>query len=77
MIEQLWRDFCLKCFGNISEQQYIDLRRTFYGGASALYFALMAQLDPGDEPSEADLEKMRGVQAELVAFNELVKQGKA
>ena len=31
-IEKEWCKFCLACFGNISDQQYIDLRRTFYRG---------------------------------------------
>jgi hypothetical protein len=77
MIEKQWREFCLACFGNISEQQYIDLRRAFYGGASALYFSIMRMLDPGDKPTEADLEKMHAMQAELYAFNEEVKAGRA
>jgi hypothetical protein len=77
VIEEEWKKFCLACFGNISDQQYIDLRRTFYGGASALYFALMKMLDPGIEATEADLEKMRAFHGELAAFNEDVKAGKA
>jgi hypothetical protein len=77
VIEAEWKKFCLACFGNINEQQYIDLRRTFYGGASALYFALMKMLDPGAEPTEADLEKMRAFHGELVAFNDDVKAGRA
>jgi hypothetical protein len=77
VIEAEWKEFCLACFGNLSEQQYIDLRRTFYGGASALYFALMKMLDPGAEPTDADLAKMRAFHVELTAFNEDVKAGKA
>ncbi len=77
MIEQEWKKFCLACFGNISDQQYIDLRRTFYGGASAVFFALMSMLDPGDEPTEADLQRMRDLHAELHKFNDDVKAGRA
>lgn len=55
MIEKQWREFCLACFGDIGEQQYIDLRRTFYGGALALYFVILGMLDPGQEPTEADV----------------------
>ena len=77
MIEQQWKAFCLACFGDISEQQYIDLRRTFYGGASTTYFAIISMLSPGDEPTEADLQKMRDLHAELQAFNDEVKAGRA
>jgi len=76
-IEAEWKKFCVACFGDISDQQYIDLRRTFYGGVSALYLLLMRMLDPGDEPTEADLAKMRSIHNELMAFNEAVKTGKA
>jgi hypothetical protein len=79
MIEKEWLDFCRKCFGNISHQQYIDLRRTFYGGAAALYGLQMRLLDPsaGDEPTEQDLQMMRGLRTELDHFNEEVKAGRA
>lgn len=78
MIEQEWRKFCLACFGNLSnQQQYIDLRRTFYGGASMTYFYVMTKLDPGDEPTEADLQRIRDFHNELVAFNDAVKAGEA
>lgn len=76
-IEQKWKEFCLACFGDISEAQYIDLRRTFYAGASTLYFILMSSLAPGDEPTEDDLSKMRDLHNEIFAFNEAVKAGKA
>jgi hypothetical protein len=58
--------FCKACFG-----------RTFYGGASAVYFLLLARVSPGDEPTEADIDLMRGLQRELGAFVESVKAGKA
>jgi hypothetical protein len=69
--------FCKACFGDVSDQQFIDLRRTFYGGASAVYFLLLARVSPGDEPTEADIDLMRGLQRELGAFVESVKAGKA
>lgn len=77
MIEAEWKKFCLTCFGNISEQQYIDLRRTFYAGASSLFFVFMNLLDPGTEPTEGDLERVTALQKELESFNEDVKAGVA
>lgn len=76
-IEVEWLKFCLACFGDIEPQQYIDLRRTFYGGAAAFYGLLMSELDPGEEPTEEDMDKMASLHNELIAFNDAVKAGKA
>jgi hypothetical protein len=77
MIEKEWQSFRVACFGNISEQQYVDLRRTFYGGVSSLYFILMSSFDSGDEPTESDLQRMRELHNELHLFNDAVKAGEA
>lgn len=77
VVEQEWRKFCLACFKNIGEQQYIDLRRTFYGGASALFYVFIGLLEPGEEPTEGDLARVTALHDELEAFNQAVKEGKA
>ena len=77
LIESEWKQYCITCFGDIGPQQYIDLRRTFYGGASALYFLIMTKLEAGDIPTEADLQTMRDLHNEIHQFNEDVKAGKA
>ncbi len=76
-IEKEWRKFCLACFGNISDQQYIDLRRTFYGGIAALLSVQLNQLEGGDEATENDLAMMHSIQDELIYFNDEVKAGRA
>jgi hypothetical protein len=76
-IEEEWKKYCLACFGNISDQQYIDLRRTFYGGASALFFVFMGLLEPGLEPTAGDVERVTMLQNELLRFNQDVTDGKA
>lgn len=76
-IEKEWRKFCLACFGNISDQQYIDLRRTFYGGVSSLLSVQLNQLEPGDDATESDLAMMHSIQDELIYFNDEVKAGRA
>lgn len=76
-IEYQWQDFCLKCFGNLDPQQYVDLRRTFYGGAVALYGLLMQHLDSGDEITDHDVQMMHNLRDEILRFNEDVKAGKA
>lgn len=77
LIEDEWNDFSLKCLANITHQQFIDLRRTFFGGASALYHLMMTHLDSGDEPTEQDLQMMRDLRDEIRAFNDRVKAGEA
>ena len=75
LIQDEFDEFCIACFGDISRQQYIDLRHTFFGGASALYFLVMRKLSPESEPTEGDLEIMRGIHREIHRFNEEVKKG--
>ena len=69
-IEKEWRKFCLACLGNISDQQYIDLRRTFYGGVAALLNIQLTRLDGGDEATENDLAMMHSIQDELANFED-------
>lgn len=76
-IEKEWRKFCLACFGNISDQQYTDLRRTFYGGVSALLFIQLSKLESGEEPTENDMAMMHSIQDELAQFGHEVKAGRA
>jgi len=74
-LHEEFQKFCLACFGDISEGQYTDLRRTFMGGAAAVFGFLMREIEPGEEPSEADLALVRSLQDELLDFNEAVKRG--
>jgi hypothetical protein len=74
-IDHEWKSFSSACFRDISEQQYIDLRRTFYAGAAALYGLLMQRLDGGDEVTEHDIEMMHRLREEMRRFNEDVKAG--
>jgi len=48
--------------------QIEECRRAFYGGAVALFNAVMTMLDPQVEATEADLQKMQDLQEELAAF---------
>jgi hypothetical protein len=71
-----WEEFSKAVFvRGMSAQQLTDLRRTFYGGASAMYFAVLRHLSPGDEVTESDLDFMMGLRKELHEFNEAVKRG--
>lgn len=74
MLDRQWQTFKAACFPpNLSKQQNIDLKRTFFGGAAGLINALndvpLASMDTSDLLSQ--------LQAELLMFNEDVKAGKA
>ncbi len=48
--------------------QIDEMRNAFFAGAQYLYFTLISTVDPGDEPTKADLERMDKIEAELNAF---------
>jgi hypothetical protein len=52
------------------EIQIKETRQAFYAGASILFTVLTMPgvLDPGDEPTDADMQKMADLQAEIDAF---------
>jgi hypothetical protein len=57
--------------------QVQECRRAFYAGAESLLRAVMAGLDPGAEPTDADMVKMQEIEIELSQFVEDVKKGLA
>lgn len=52
------------------DQQVSELRQAFMAGAQHLFTSIMQVLDPGEEPSAADLNRMSLIDAELRAFGE-------
>lgn len=49
-------------------QQVADLRKAFMAGAHHTFASLMTMLEPGEDPTTADLSRMDKIQAELDAF---------
>ena len=45
-----------------------EMRNAFFAGAQHLFGSTMTILDPGEEPTDADLERMSLIQDELNAF---------
>lgn len=73
-LERQWQSFKAACFPpDLSKQQAIDLRRTFFGGAAGL-IAVMAEIPIKDMSTEDIFSE---VQAEMFMFNEDVKAGRA
>jgi hypothetical protein len=54
-----------------------ETRRAFYAGAQAVFMSILTMLDPGTEPTEADLRKMDALDQELRIFKEEVRAGRA
>jgi hypothetical protein len=50
------------------ENQIKELRMAFFAGALHLYSSMMASLDPGDDETPGDLQRMRNIDTELRAF---------
>lgn len=48
--------------------QIREMRNAFFAGAQHLFSTIMRTLDPGDEPTEADMRRLDNIQAELDAF---------
>lgn len=49
-------------------EQLADQRNMFFAGARHLFASIITILDPGTEPTEADLIRMDLIDAELKAF---------
>lgn len=50
------------------EHQVADLRKAFMAGAQHTWSSMMTMLDPGEDPTTADLSRMGKIQGELDAF---------
>lgn len=73
-IEKLWRSFKVAAFPfELSKQQNIDLKRTFFAGAVAMIAAI------GEVPLEvmSAEDTLTELKAELMMFNEEVRAGRA
>ena len=73
-LEGQWETFRATCFPpNLSKQQSIDLKRTFFGGAAGMIYAMTET--PLGSMSATDL--FTELQTELLTFNEDVKAGRS
>lgn len=54
------------------EVQINECRQAFFAGAVILMAKIMRSLDPGDEPSDADMQRMADIQDELDAFGQQI-----
>lgn len=78
VLDAAWRNFAERVIpADAPDIQRIECRRCFYAGAQALLTGIMVMLDPGTEPTDADLSRMEGISAELERFGKDVAEGRA
>lgn len=69
LIEAGFQGYLLHCFPNgLPDFQRHELRCVFFAGAHHLFATIMRTLDPGEEPTDADLARIGQISAELEAF---------
>lgn len=77
-IENQWRGFA-KAIGidDAPEVQRVEMRRAFFAGVACI-FKIAHEVDDGtEEPTEADMQLMREIDAELKAYVVELKNGRA
>lgn len=67
-IEKGWNSYRALLPKEAGEVQIRETRQAFYGGAAILFESIMMMLDPGAEPTEADMQRMTDIQNELREF---------
>jgi hypothetical protein len=69
LIEAGWFSMVLACeLEDAPDIQLKEMRMAFFAGAQHLFGSIMSILDPGEEPTDKDLERMDLIQKELDAF---------
>jgi hypothetical protein len=56
--------------------QRVETRRAFYAGALTLFRALIAGLDPDNDPTLEDVRRIDAIDAELKSFYKRVEAGR-
>jgi hypothetical protein len=69
LIEAGWMAFRIYMIPTYAtKDQIIDMRMAFFSGAQHLYGSIMTVLEPGDEPTEKDMDRMRLIHDEMEVF---------
>ena len=69
-IEKGWNSYRALLPKDAGEVQIRETRQAFYGGAAIMFEAMMRMLDPGEEPTDADMQRMADIQNELSEFGQ-------
>lgn len=74
IIEGGWKAFEILSLQECSELQRTEMRKAYFFGAQHLWATVMNILEPGEEPTELDMERMSKINAELDRFVEEIKK---
>lgn len=77
LFKRKWATYCALLPQSAGLVQVQETRRAFYAGGAALFHVIVNELDPGDEPTEADLKKMDALKEEFDQFARDLADGKA
>ncbi len=72
---QEWAKFQKSVFHRAPPELLPDLKISFYGGV-AIFYRILTDLAPGDEPTQADLDILSDIDAELKEFATNCKVGR-
>jgi hypothetical protein len=68
IVEGGWKAYELLVLKDTSELQRSECRKAFFFGAQHLLGSMLGFMDPGEEPTESDMERMKKLEAELSRF---------
>ena len=68
LIDAGFQGLRLAAYKDAGPQQVATMRECFFAGAQHLFTSIMSIMDPGEEPTDADLNRMSKIAAELDAF---------
>lgn len=77
MIETLWLLFAASVKIPTGGTQWIESRRCFFMGAATLFEAIQRIIEPGEDPTAADLSRMDRIAKELARYQEEMAKGLA
>lgn len=70
LMDEAFKAFRHAIVPDAPEHQVADMRAAFMAGASELFTLVMAQMDPGPDETEAEMDFLSHVQGELHTFSE-------
>jgi hypothetical protein len=70
-IAAAWESYQAEVLRGAPDIQHSEYRLAFWAGAATLFYAIMKHgLDPGEEPTDADVAHMAAIEAEIHRFAE-------
>lgn len=77
VIETLWLLFANHVGTPPNTVQWVESRRCFFAGAATLFETVLRIMEPGTEPTDADLSRMDRIATELERYYADMKEGTA